>query len=355
MITLASYLSSRLLGAVIGVVLVLGALVQVLDLLDTTEDILGMNEGAWGFLFYVAMRTPSIVPEVMPLGVLIAALFVLAPMVRHGEIVAMRASGLRAGRIVAATLPAVVVVALGHYAIADSMRPAAERRLAEWWAEGTRGNKPVWLKVDDRIVSAARVRDGGRRLEEVRVFTRDAADAVSTRIVAEGARYNDGRWLLERATSTDLSQAGIGRQQPASGTWETRLRPRDVVAAMAPDANVSAGTAYDTLVGRRLAVAAPAVYATALQRAFAEPAANFVMLLLAMPLAFASWRDGRSGRFFVLSLGAGLVFLLSDGIVSTLGRAGILPPVLAAWASSVAFVLLAVLTIHRLEGGGSRR
>ncbi|KAB0677193.1 LptF/LptG family permease [Aureimonas leprariae] len=351
MITLASYLSSRLLLTALGTVAVLGALVQILDLLDTTEDILAMGEGASGFLFYVAMRTPSILPEVLPLGVLLATLFVLAPLVRHGEIVAMRAAGMHVGRIFLAMLPALVVIALGHYAIADGMRPPAERRLAEWWAEnGVKTNKPVWLKIDGRIVEAGRVLDGGRRLENVRIFDRDLLDAVSTRTVAGAARYAEGRWTLDDATVTDLRRQEIGTGRPADGVWNTRLRPRDVIEAMAPDANVSVGAAYDVLVGRRLAVAAPSVYATALQRAFAEPASDFVMLLLALPLAFASWRDGRSGRVFILSLGAGLVFLLTDGVVATLGRAGVIQPALAAWSPSVGFAILAFLLLRRLEG-----
>jgi lipopolysaccharide export system permease protein len=356
MITLASYLSSRLLLTTLGTVAVLGALVQIVDLLDTTEDILAMGEGAAGFAFYVAMRTPSILPEVLPLGVLIAALFVLAPLVRHGEIVAMRAAGMHVGQIVLAMLPAMLVIALGHYAIADGMRPPAERRLAEWWAEnGVKAGKPVWLKVDGRIIEVGRVLDGGRRLENLRIFERDVLDAVSTRTVAGAARYDDGRWTLDDATATDLRRQDIGTGRPADGTWNTRLRPRDVVGAMAPDANVSVGAAYDVLVGRRLGVAAPSVYATALQRAFAEPASDFVMLLIAMPLAFASWRSGRSGRVLVLALVAGLLFLLTDGIVATLGRAGLIQPAVAAWSPSIGFGLLSILLLRRLEGARSSR
>ena len=69
MITLTRYLSWKLFWTAVGVTLVFAALVQILDLLDATDDILAFGEGARGFAFYVVMRLPSILSEVLPLVV----------------------------------------------------------------------------------------------------------------------------------------------------------------------------------------------------------------------------------------------------------------------------------------------
>ncbi|WP_152046216.1 LptF/LptG family permease [Aureimonas psammosilenae] len=355
--TLVRHLGGRFLAIATGTVLLLAALVLILDLLDTAEDILAMHKGAGGFAYYIVMRLPSIVPEVLPLGVLLAALFMFASLMRHSELIAMRAAGISIAQMLIAILPAVTLIALVHYGLSDTLRPNAERRLAQWWNENEEraAEKPVWLKVDDTIVEVGRVREGGRRLENVKIYRRDANDAVSFVTVADRASYDNRRWALQDATLADWRRGEISTPRPADGDWQTRLRPRDVVAAMTPDANISAGTAYEALVGKRLAIAAPSVYATALQRAFSQPASDFVMLLLAAPLAFANWRSGSGGRVFLLSLGAGLLFILTDGVVATLGRSGLLHPVPAAWGPTVLFALLALAALHRLQGTGRAR
>ncbi|MDB4993470.1 MAG: hypothetical protein JWM74_902, partial [Myxococcaceae bacterium] len=66
------------------------------------------------------------------------------------------------------------------------------------------------------------------------------------------------------------------------------------------------------------------------QRAVAAPIGALVMLLLTVPIALASFRSSKGAVFVASSLGAGLLFIVVDGLLSAMGESGALAPALHA-------------------------
>ena len=50
------------------------------------------------------------------------------------------------------------------------------------------------------------------------------------------------------------------------------------------------------------------------------------------------------------SVGAGLLFLVTDGLLNALGEGAALSPVLAAWTAPLVFAALATTVLLRMEG-----
>jgi lipopolysaccharide export system permease protein len=86
------------------------------------------------------------------------------------------------------------------------------------------------------------------------------------------------------------------------------------------------------------------------QRSFSHPLGAVVMLLLATPIALANFRSGRGGLFVAASVGAGLCFLVVDGMLSAMGESGAVAPFFAAWAAPMIFGVLGVTALLKLEG-----
>ncbi|TPW29938.1 LptF/LptG family permease [Pararhizobium mangrovi] len=345
--TLTLYLSGRLFGAALGVTLMLAAIGQVVDLFDTADNILETGTGIGGFAFYLVMTLPTLLDQLIPIGTLIATLFVVSILARNNEATAMRAAGLSPGRVAVCLLPAAIGLALVHFAVLEGLTQPAEQHVAQWWANhlsdpGARANEPVWLKVDGNVVSVQHVEDGGRKLGGVTIFERDAQSIVGSRVVAEHAAYDAGNWHLSGAKRTAWPRETQSQTHPADGPWQTHLRPASIMEALTPQGHVSARLAEGVLSGRLPATAAPSVYRTAVQRAFAAPLANLPMLLIATPLILTNPRQTVMGRGFLVSLGAGLFYMLVDGLGATIARGGVADPVLASWGPLVVFSLFAI-------------
>ena len=72
------------------------------------------------------------------------------------------------------------------------------------------------------------------------------------------------------------------------------------------------------------------------------------MLLLALPVALANPREG-TGKLILLAIGGGLLYLVTDGLLTASGQAEYLPSWLAAWAAPVVFAAGAGLALLYAE------
>ena len=163
--------------------------------------------------------------------------------------------------------------------------------------------------------------------------------AVCERISAARADTASG-WSLADAEVTRfdarLERSAPGRRR----AWNASLLPADVVAFFAAVPALSAAAAR-----RSLAQAAPVsrgetLFATRVHRSAAEPLAPFVMLLLALPLAFIAPRTGRSWPAVLYAGAGGLIYLVADGVLTASAQVGYLPPLLGAWAVPVLGILI---------------
>jgi lipopolysaccharide export system permease protein len=77
--------------------------------------------------------------------------------------------------------------------------------------------------------------------------------------------------------------------------------------------------------------------------------APIIMLLLALPTALGHARSNRTAPI-IFGLGCGLLYLVTDGLLTAMGSTGILPPLAAAWGAPVVFAAGAVTLLLYSEG-----
>ncbi|MES2884213.1 MAG: LptF/LptG family permease [Pseudomonadota bacterium] len=350
---LPRYLRQLLALRVLAVLIALGGLLQILDLLDATTDIMARGQGIGGVGHYISLRAPTLLLQALPLAALIGAVFAFSTLAKQHEVIAMRAAGLPFRRVVLILLPTVLLIAAAQWLLAEVVVPKSQRALTSWWAslpspsDETPDAELLWFKSGGVLIGVARAHPDGRLLEGVRIFRRDEGGHLVTRTLAARASYADRRWTLSDAAITDFATATTAPAVPLLA-WETALRPSDVQRLSAAEPYVSGGLAAAVLTGENTGSKTPAFYRTRVQKAFADPAMALVMLLLATPVAVALTR-GAKGAPMLVSLGTGLLFLLTHGLCSALGEAGLIEPLAAAWISPAAFGLLGLIFLLRLD------
>jgi lipopolysaccharide export system permease protein len=341
-------------GRILAALAVLVGILQILDLLDVTTDILDRRLGIAGVAYYAALRMPRLIEQAAPLAVLAGCLFAFTQLARESAVTAMRSTGMSAYRLTAMAAPAAVLILLLQLAMGAWVAPRTDSILTRWWRATTPATQvtnvaPRTFRVGGEIVVAAPVDDSGRRLKDVTIYRRDAEGRLLQRTVAPSATYENGRWRL---TAPRFDAIGLGAVQQSSAkemAWTNRLNPTDVRTLFSQEQSISPGSARRALEGG--ASARPrSFYATQLQRIWAAPFAALVMLLLAAPAALANFRSGRGATLLIISLAAGLVFLVIDGIFTALGESGAAPAVLAAWSAPIIFAGLGATALLYLEG-----
>ncbi len=351
--TLSTYLLKLMGSRVLAALLVLTGILQIIDLLEVTTQILDRKLGAGGVAYYALLRLPRLIEQAAPLAVLAGALFAFAKLAGESAVTAMRSSGISAYRITLIALPAALVLAIAQLTIGTVIAPRTDQMLSAWWQasapkDPSKVIEPVTFRLGNEVVVAVPRDPDGRSLENVTLYRRDDTGRLVDRTTAKAAVWAEGRWKLIEPRFETIGTSSIAEGQARTQDWTRNLQPADVRAMAAGQTLVTPQEASRALAGG-LSVRPRTFYDTQLQRAWAAPFACIVMMLLAAPAGLANFRGG-GATLLVQCLAGGLLFLVFDGAFTALGENGAAPAILAAWAAPAMFAALGVTVLLYLEG-----
>jgi lipopolysaccharide export system permease protein len=263
---------------------------------------------------------------------------------RSQEMVAIRSAGISQYRIFLMAFPVAALLALAIFVLADRVAPRSEVALTSWWkatAPAADGGKKEgrWFRIGGELVEAERASPDGSRLEGVTIYRRDPDGLLTGRIAARSAEMEDGGWTLRDAESARIRPEGAIVARTPSLAWPTALEADDVRSFFAASPLISSDSARRSLAGDAPVGQGDAFFETRLHRMFAEPLAPILMLLLALPLAFASARTGPSWLALAYAAGGGLAFIVLDGVLTVTAQLGMIPAAIGAWTSFALFGL----------------
>ncbi len=350
---IAGYLRGRMAMQTVGVLAVLVGLMQLLELLDVTSDVLERHLGFKGVARYAALRLPSELVVALPLATLLGAMTAFYGLARSREITALRAAGVSLSRMLWQLLPVACVLALLYVALTQLLVPVAEGRLAAWWESTTPAGdvppEPTWAHTREGPVSFERRAQGGRHLQQLRIYLRDGNRLLSMRSMARSADWAGDHWELHDITDLTIDAGAATTSHAQTRSWHTNLRPEDVMRLGSAQPYLSSSMLADVIGGERVGTQPLSFYRTILARTYSAPFGILLMLLLSIPCATILFRSGAGGGALLWSLALGLSFLLCDGVAAALGTSGQIRPMAAALAAPLVFAAIGVVQLAVCE------
>ncbi len=358
--TLGWYVARMFLIRSLVILLLLVLVLQTLDLLGESSKILAVpgNSDAQVW-YYASLRFPQIVARFMPFSLLLGTLVTLVTLNQNSEIITMKAGGMSAHQILAPLFVASLFVAGVAFTFNERVVTRSTATLSAWQKaeyarvpidSGVRSN--VWVRSDDALIHAARVRGRGSlaTLEGVEVFERtfERTGATITSIVrADVATYGSDGWNLANArrfvaadgTVTRLGNVTAGRGVPPD---------RFTLANVDGDSTSfwALGSAIDEL---RTAGRPTQPLEVDYWHKLAAPLSALLMPLLGAVAGFGLARSGQLLVRAVIGMGLGFAYFVADNFGLAMGNFGAYPPLLAAWGPFLLFLLIGELVLIRSE------
>jgi lipopolysaccharide export system permease protein len=348
---LGSHLRRRVAGQMLALLAALTGLMQLLELLDVTTDVLDRKLGLMGVVHYAVLRLPSELLLSLPLAALLGAMSTFYAMARAREITAIRSAGLSMTRVLRYLLPVPILFALAQFGLSQLVVPPAEASLKTWWDSTAPDDGPAdprWASTNVGPVLFDRNSPDGRRLQGLRIFSRDDSGLLTLRTKARSARWTGSNWLLNEVEDLKIVDGAARRVPVIQRFWQSNLRPEDVMQLDVAQPHLSSTMLVDVIGGQRVGTHPRSYYQTVLLQSFTAPLAVFIMLLLAVPPATTMERGGGGGRLMA-ALALGLGFLLCDGIMSSFGTSGRISPWLAASLAPVLFTAIGLVQLRACE------
>jgi lipopolysaccharide export system permease protein len=353
--TIVRYVSRLLFVHLLPLLIGLVALLQILDLLNSADDITARHGGNVSSLAtYAALRLPQIINLILPFAMLMAALLCLARLVRGNEIIALKAGGFSFYRLLLAFVPATFVIGIAYFIVNDQLVPWATKTLATWDAapQPARVNSaPVWLRDGPVLVGVDGVAENGHLLTGVRVFERNERGILTEQIVANRASFRDGHWYFQEAWRFNMTEGqNTAAIFAAELLWNTLLTPEHFANLATDPATLSFKDLLLFIIRPNVGARSVYFYQTWLQHKVALPISLLVMILLAAPVAQGMLRQGGMATGLALGVALGFLYFVCEGLMLTLGETGALAPLVAAWAPPVLFGTLGAFWLLRVEG-----
>jgi lipopolysaccharide export system permease protein len=345
---------TRSLAVLVALVLIL----MTLDLLGESGKILAVpGNGDADLWRYVALRLPLLASRFLPFSVLLGTLIAFVGLNQNSEVVAMKSAGISAHQILAPLILASLVIAAGLFAFNETIVVKSARAVTAWSDNDYRPIPPesgvmsnVWLMDGDDLVRAGRVagRGAGFHADDVAIY--DRGGGVLQRVIrADNAvpRVASGDWLLRNVRIYDANM-NLARRVPEIAALPRVTREQLTLAKVDP-----AQLDYWTLkerIAQLDAAGRPSGEARAgVAHKVSGPLSTLLMPLLAAVAAFGLARSGRVLLRAVLGMALGFAYFVADNFSLAMGNAGAYPPLVAAWAPFLLFLLIGETVLVRTE------
>ena len=353
---LALYAARLFLTRSLAVLVALVLVLMTLDLLGESSKILRVPGNGEAELWrYVSLRLPLLISRFLPFSVLLGALIAFAGLNQHSEVISMKAAGLSAHQILAPMIVASLGVAIALFAFNELVVVKAARTVSAWSNADYEPIPPdsgilsnVWIRDGDDLVRARLV--GGRgpttRLRGVTIYERENGAIVRV-IDAEQAEQAEGAWRLEDVRIYDADMS-VRLRQPRMIALGGVEPSRFTLAKVDPDERdfLALGEAIDELqsAGRPTEEAR-----TGWWHKISGPLSTLLMPLLAATAAFGLARSGKVLLRATIGMALGFAYFVADNFSVALGNYGAYPPILAAWAPFLLFLLIGEFVLIRQE------
>ena len=349
------YLVREFLGTFVFSLVVLLALSAIVDLFDRLSRFLDVS--GMVVLQYYVHRLPWFGFQVMPVAVLLAALFSLGRMVRHNELLAMKMGHLGSLRIVAPLLVLGLVVSLAALILGESMIPQMNERALNTYRvkvqkvspfQRTRDND-IWYRAKgNRFLHISLLEVASGYIHGLTIFELSPDFRLLRRVDAKEARWQGGRWRLRDGEISWTMPDGRYQVDPFTNlTLDLEEKPMDLAQVVRESEEMSSAE-LRTYIERLTKSGVNSVrYQVDLAAKGSTAFVSVVMALIGIAFALRTGKRGAmawTGTCVVVAV----CYSILNSLSISLGRGGVLPPIVAAWLPNALFAaagLGSVLTI----------
>jgi LPS export ABC transporter permease LptG/LPS export ABC transporter permease LptF len=306
---------------------------------------------------YLLNLTPSMLYNIAPLAVLIAALVTFGVMNRNSEIIAIKATGISLYRLIVPIVIISAALAVALFLFDQYYLPQANRKQEALRNQIKGRPTQTYLHPEQKWIMGPKPLPGEPgRIYYYEFFDRDRSEfanlsvfefdpatfQLTRRIFAKRAVWNAdaGEWVFESGWVRDVQGANVTDYRIFLKTAfpELRTTPDYFWKEAVPSDEMNFGqldhyihdlqqSGFDT---KRLSVA--------LWHKLSYPLITVVMAMLAIPFALSMGRRG-SITGVAVAIGVALVYMVIDNLFGAMGYVNYLPASMAAWSADVLFGL----------------
>lgn len=322
----------------------------LVDFFEKVDEFLAKQATISQYLGYFLVKIPLVATQVAPLAVLMGVFMTLGTLSRSNEITAMRSGGLSLLRLSAPLVGVSLVISLGVLAANEYLTPLCAQKANYMFYTEVRG-KPeisyrrdrIWYREGAQLINIRLATPEAGTLQGLTIYQLGGNELLTGRIDAAAARFNDGRWHLEKGTTRHFDAAGgnlVKLERFDTLVLDLGKTPEDFRIVESKKEELSFGELRSLARKFRDEGYDATRYRVDMHARLAGPFACLIMAFLGIPFALQKGRHSSIALGIAVSVAIGVSFFILQSIAIALGYSAVLPPLVAAWSANLLFCLL---------------
>ena len=340
------------------------ALFLFFDMVDELSSVGTNNYQLIHALTYVLLQVPGHLYELLPIGVLIGGVLVMARFAQSSEFTILRTSGLGPQRALKTLLMLGAGFVVLTFLIGDYVSPLANKtaQLLKAKHQGTLsiGQTGAWLKEQQpysRYAVNVNALDGEGNMTGVRIYEFDKAGRIVSTTFASQGEFEEGAWLLVKAKRIEFpagvpnklqlpfkdavqSQHNVVVLNLPHHRWPTEIHSQMVSAALLKPERMATYDLFRYIQHLDSNGQSAQLFEIEFWKKLFYPLSCLVMLMLALPFAYLHFRTSGIAGYVFGGVVTGISFFLMNNVFGYIGNISHWNPWMAAAAPS--FIYFAV-------------
>ena len=357
MLIIDRYLIKQYVQTILFGIVAFTLLFVVIDMMENLDDFIDQNVTNDKIIEYYIVFIPEIIRLMIPVAVLLAALFTVGKLSTQNELAAMKSGGLSLYRFAVPFLATTLIISLFTIYFAGWIVPKANKQKV--FIEQTCMKKNIvrsgvnifFQDSNTRIVQIAYYDPNRNIATRTSIQEYDASDITKmiSRVDATSMSYDTsaGIWTMHNATKRVFDNEIQQRNKFTEIKMpELNFKPDDVIRKQQKTEDMTLTELRKFAEDQLLAGNDPTRVEIEYHSRIAFAFSSIIVVLFGLPLS-ANKRKGGLAIQFGISLLVTFVYLVFMKVSQAFGKNGVLHPLITAWFANMVFFVAAIVNIFR--------
>jgi lipopolysaccharide export system permease protein len=328
------------------------AIYFIVDFFERFDMFIKHEAEAGVIVKYFLFKAPFVIYQIVPVAVLLSTLLTIGILSKNNEITAMKSGGISIYKIsVPLVMIALIITALS-FANSEYVTPYTNMRVTNIKNSVKKKTQrsffkhdKIWYAGKGLVYNIDYFDSKANCLYGITIFNFDDEFNLTKRIDAKTGVYRDGAWVLSgvliRGFSLNNKNIEITRvEEHTEKEVHIPETPKSLkeVRKKAEEMNYNELKRFIAKI-KSEGHESPE-YEVDLQAKLAMPFISVIMTIIGIPFALRKERSGSIAVGVGASIVIGFFYWITLSFAISLGHAGVLPPIIAAWVSLFIFLLI---------------
>lgn len=359
---LDKYITKSIAFSYVSCIFVFLFLYIMVDLFSHLDDVLKEHVGLITLLNYYLSFVPMMFIQVSPIACLLSLLYCMGNLTRNNEIIAMRSSGVSIWRICQPVIIFGFLISIIVFTVNEQFLPRAQMSNYQIKTEVFEKNS----QKEDKIMHNLAVYGSNNRhffidtyhprkqiMENITMLEHDADQNVISKTMAKEAYYKNDKWLFRKCIIYYYDKNGKLLGEPfyfENKFMHLKDKPADFLNQQQKTMfmNTAQLKKYIERLSKSGASAVLRNLRVDLYNRFTSPFTSLIIILVGIPFAMGARKRGQVIASLGVCLGISFLYYVFNQTSISLGKLGVIPPILSAILSHAIFLTFSLTAIRKL-------